>query len=105
MADQRGQVPIQQPAERPSTAADSEKYNSSGANTHREEATHQDTVSKEDREFYEKFGTYDRYEITEEDCYEELGFCFPTWKKARFFPPPRMHIEERSNTEFPVDDP
>lgn len=22
-----------------------------------------------------------RIEITEEDCYEELGFCFPTWKK------------------------
>ena len=23
----------------------------------------------------------DRIEITEEDCYDELGFCFPTWKK------------------------
>ncbi|KAF2134931.1 MFS multidrug transporter-like protein [Dothidotthia symphoricarpi CBS 119687] len=23
----------------------------------------------------------DRYEITEEDCYDELGFSFPTWKK------------------------
>lgn len=23
----------------------------------------------------------DRYEITEEDCYEELGFSFPSWKK------------------------
>lgn len=23
----------------------------------------------------------DRVEITEEDCYDELGFCFPTWKK------------------------
>ena len=22
-----------------------------------------------------------RIEITEDDCYEELGFCFPTWKK------------------------
>ena len=22
-----------------------------------------------------------RIEITEEDCYDELGFCFPTWKK------------------------
>lgn len=29
----------------------------------------------------EKLGTYDRYEITEDDCYEELGFSFPTWKK------------------------
>ncbi|KAL8735187.1 MAG: hypothetical protein Q9166_001063 [cf. Caloplaca sp. 2 TL-2023] len=23
----------------------------------------------------------ERIEITEEDCYDELGFCFPTWKK------------------------
>jgi hypothetical protein len=29
----------------------------------------------------EKLGTYDKYEISEEDCYEELGFCFPTAKK------------------------
>ncbi|KAJ6783086.1 hypothetical protein PWT90_09363 [Aphanocladium album] len=29
----------------------------------------------------EKLGTYDKYEITEDDCYEELGFCFPSWKK------------------------
>ncbi|KAL8957821.1 MAG: hypothetical protein Q9183_005960 [Haloplaca sp. 2 TL-2023] len=27
----------------------------------------------------EKFD--DRQEISEEDCYDELGFCFPTWKK------------------------
>jgi MFS family permease len=29
----------------------------------------------------EKLGTYDKYEISEEDCYEELGFCFPAAKK------------------------
>jgi len=29
----------------------------------------------------EKLGTYDKYEITEDDCYDELGFSFPTWKK------------------------
>lgn len=29
----------------------------------------------------EKLGTYDKYEITEDDCYEELGYCFPTLKK------------------------
>ncbi|KAK7417841.1 hypothetical protein QQX98_004316 [Neonectria punicea] len=29
----------------------------------------------------EKVGTYDKYEITEDDCYEELGFSFPKWKK------------------------
>lgn len=39
-------------------------------------ATHND-----DRGHYEKFGTYDRYEMTEEDCYDELGFSFPEWKK------------------------
>ena len=26
-------------------------------------------------------GTYDKIEITEDDCYDELGFSFPTWKK------------------------
>jgi hypothetical protein len=34
-----------------------------------------------DRAHYEKYGTYDKFEITEEDCYDELGFSFPTWKK------------------------
>jgi hypothetical protein len=24
----------------------------------------------------EKLGAYDKYELTEDDCYEELGFCF-----------------------------
>lgn len=25
--------------------------------------------------------TDEKIELTEADCYEELGFCFPTWKK------------------------
>jgi hypothetical protein len=29
----------------------------------------------------EKLGTYDKYEITEDDCYEELGYCFSNRKK------------------------
>lgn len=29
----------------------------------------------------EKLGTHDKYEITEDDCYDELGYSFPTWKK------------------------
>lgn len=29
----------------------------------------------------EKLGTYDKYEITESDCYEELGYCFSNAKK------------------------
>ena len=35
----------------------------------------------EDKKHFEKYGTNDRYEITEEDCWNELGFSFPTWKK------------------------
>lgn len=29
----------------------------------------------------EKLGTYDKYELTEDDAYEELGFSYPSWKK------------------------
>jgi MFS family permease len=29
----------------------------------------------------EKTGTNDKIELTEEDCYDELGFSFPEWKK------------------------
>ena len=82
MADHQAQVPIQQPDNRPSTAAETEgKYNSLDTGAHHENATGDQPTSQKDREFYEKYGTYDRYEITEEDCYEELGFCFPNWKK------------------------
>ena len=28
-----------------------------------------------------KLGNDDKYEITEEDCYDELGFSWPSWKK------------------------
>lgn len=37
--------------------------------------------SEADRKYFDKYGTYDKYEITEEDCYDELGFSFPNWKK------------------------
>jgi hypothetical protein len=59
------------------------KYDSSDLGT-RNEVTHSSPdgeVSDEDRAFHEKYGTYDRYEITEEDCYDELGFTFPNWRK------------------------
>ncbi|KAK3053225.1 hypothetical protein LTR09_005851 [Extremus antarcticus] len=29
----------------------------------------------------ERLGNDDKYEITEEDCYDELGFSWPSWKK------------------------
>jgi hypothetical protein len=28
-----------------------------------------------------KAGTYDKIELTEEMCYDELGYSFPAWKK------------------------
>ncbi|KAF2656456.1 multidrug transporter [Lophiostoma macrostomum CBS 122681] len=43
--------------------------------------TNNESISDEDRRFFETYGTYDRYEITEEDCYDELGFSYPSWKK------------------------
>ncbi|KAI8938341.1 hypothetical protein NX059_005992 [Plenodomus lindquistii] len=64
----------------PDEAGDVEKKSSvSGAGHHDNPADF--ASSDADRQHYEKYGTYDRYEITEEDCYSELGFSFPTWKK------------------------
>ncbi|KAF2259418.1 multidrug transporter [Lojkania enalia] len=70
------------------TSIAEKKYESSEDGSHgprlptaNDSIQHMDTagsISDEDRRFYYKFGTYDRYEITEENCYEELGFCFPT---------------------------
>jgi hypothetical protein len=63
-------------------AGDAEKKSAGSENqrNHTENPTdHAANVS--DKEHFEKYGTYDRYEITEEDCYDELGFSFPTWKK------------------------
>jgi hypothetical protein len=58
------------------------RVSSSNGDTHNETVnTLNRDASAKDREFFETYGTYDRYEITEEDCYDELGFGFPTWKK------------------------
>ncbi|EME39453.1 hypothetical protein DOTSEDRAFT_38641 [Dothistroma septosporum NZE10] len=38
-------------------------------------------ATKGNGEKLEKLGTYDKYELTEDDCYDELGFSFPNWKK------------------------
>jgi MFS family permease len=40
-----------------------------------------DTDDSQELPVVEKAGTYDKIEITEEDCYDELGFSFPEWKK------------------------
>ena len=71
--------PTQPPVE--GSVNDEEKYDSSDNETRARENPSTGAVDDKDREFYEKFGTYDRFEITEDDCYEELGFCFPAWKK------------------------
>jgi len=60
-------------AEKKSTGSDHDRHHAENALDH--------AITAADREHYAKYGTYDRYEITEEDCYDELGFCFPTWKK------------------------
>lgn len=45
---------------------------------HAEHASESDPISHEDAPKIEKSG---KRELTEPDCYEALGFCFPTWKK------------------------
>lgn len=63
-------------------AANGEKKTSSESDTvNHNENPSAIAGSDADRVHYEKYGTYDRYEITEEDCYDELGFSFPSWKK------------------------
>ncbi|KAI4664448.1 uncharacterized protein J4E88_010700 [Alternaria novae-zelandiae] len=62
-------------------AGDAEKKSASDGDLHHTENPADHAITAADKEHYERYGTYDRYEITEEDCYDELGFCFPTWKK------------------------
>ncbi|KAF1848795.1 MFS general substrate transporter [Cucurbitaria berberidis CBS 394.84] len=61
--------------------AEKKDASTSDNDTHHAEDPSGLATSEDDRKHYEKYGTYDRYEITEEDCYDELGFSFPTWKK------------------------
>lgn len=80
-ADEPAQVMGQADLDRANTkleGRDEEKENSDDgiANKPRES-----TNTGPHGEKLEKLGTYDKYEISEEDCYEELGFCFPKWKK------------------------
>ncbi|TVY13300.1 putative efflux pump kojT [Lachnellula arida] len=41
------------------------------------------THDSDDMPPVEKAGTYDKIELTEDDCYDELGFSFSEWKKWR----------------------
>ncbi|KAK9243400.1 MFS general substrate transporter [Lipomyces tetrasporus] len=46
------------------------------------ERRHQfDSATKATVDQVEHFGADGKIVLTEESCYEELGFCFPTWKK------------------------
>jgi sugar phosphate permease len=54
------------PSDRSDTAAEAHKEN---------------TAAEGNGSNLEKLGTYDKYEITEDDCYDELGYSYPSWKK------------------------
>lgn len=49
-----------------------------GNDTHAEHASDSEGGSSEDAPKVEKAG---KHELTEGDCYDKLGFCFPWWKK------------------------
>ncbi|KAJ6107777.1 hypothetical protein N7523_009100 [Penicillium sp. IBT 18751x] len=49
-----------------------------GHDAHAENASDSDQTSREDAPKIEKAG---KRELTEDECYDKLGFCFPTWKK------------------------
>ncbi len=53
-----------------------------GGNVDRHQSNHPHFgAGREDVPEIEKVGTNDKVEMTEEMCYDELGFAFPEWKK------------------------
>lgn len=60
------------------TNTPSDKRVERGDDAHAERASESDEMSRDDAPKIEKSG---KRELTEDDCYESLGFCFPTWKK------------------------
>jgi hypothetical protein len=74
---------VQPKIQDPTLAGDAEKKGDSSSDLEHQHAENPiaGVTSDGARQHFEKYGTHDRYEITEEDCYEELGFSFPTWKK------------------------
>ncbi|CAG8933202.1 unnamed protein product [Penicillium salamii] len=53
-----------------------DKINQRGTDAHAEHASDSDAHSEKP-----KLQTSGKPELTEDDCYDKLGFCFPTWKK------------------------
>ncbi|KAJ5672492.1 Major facilitator superfamily domain general substrate transporter [Penicillium longicatenatum] len=70
-AEKEDQDQIQKPSE-------AAKKTERGDDAHAENASESDGTSREYAPKIEKSG---KRELTEDDCYEKLGFCFPTWKK------------------------
>jgi len=58
-----------------------EKDGADGDNSSKEDVADAQKDRKANGVDLEKLGSNDKYEITEDDCYDELGFSFPTWKK------------------------
>ncbi|KAF1832331.1 multidrug transporter [Decorospora gaudefroyi] len=80
-AEIRPGIHDQEKADMDKAAADAEKKSASDNELHHAEDPTDLALIAKDEKHYKKYGTYDRHEITEDDCYDELGFCFPTWKK------------------------
>lgn len=47
----------------------------------KDNSEHERVTADGNGEKLDRLGTYDKYELTEEECYNELGFGFPTSKK------------------------
>jgi hypothetical protein len=63
-----------------------EKHEPSDVSSHNEtrenvDDSSQEVVDNTNGQELDRYGTYDKIEITEDDCCDELGFSFPAWKK------------------------
>ena len=58
----------------------SDNFGNGNGNSSDDHASSPDDTNRQSGNL-EKLGTYDKYEITEDDCYEELGYSFSNSKK------------------------
>lgn len=65
-------------ADESSTKPDGSKKVARGDDSHAEHASQSEKSSQTDSPKVERSG---KQELTEDECYDKLGFCFPTWKK------------------------
>lgn len=83
MAERRahfGEEPVerQEPLDLEATNEKLEEEKSEGVGSESDEAAHDASGNAAK---LDKLGSNDKYEITEDDCYDELGYSFPAWKK------------------------